>query len=370
MINTRPNKNTTRKHGQALLVFIVVLLLSVTMLVLSLAKSGIFQQKITGNEYRSSQAFEAAQAGLAFGVVYLNNNQASIIISTGGYLNTYSSASTNNVALSNGSKYTVTYTNPTQNNFSLIQLNSVGTSADGTASSTVREQVYLTPMPFSSSSYPLFAEGNVSMAGNTTITNMAKNETVLAGGSVNFAGNSTTVLSSGTSSNSSHTLLDVSQNNASISSMSSAAFFTATFGASSTSVQNNVAYTYTNSSNTDYSTTLNGLTGTSIWINQTGGTTATIAGNTVIGSAAKPVILIVNGNFSIAGNAIIYGLVYVSGNSQSAGNVSLTGALVAGGNVTDAGNFNLTYNSSILSSLQLGTGNFSIVTGSWDDFQQ
>jgi len=114
------------------------------------------------------------------------------------------------------------------------------------------------------------------------------------------------------------------------------------------------------------------MTGTSIWITQTGGSTADIAGNAVIGSAAHPVLIVVNGNLSISGNATIYGFIYVIGGVTTGflGNTAITGGVVSSDNMTITGNTTVVFSTTVLTNLQkeLNASYFAKVPGLWKDF--
>lgn len=370
MINLFLKKNS----GAATLIITVMLLVMSTMIVIFAANQGRLLSNITSNQLQSRQAYQAAQAGLEFGINYLQQNSAAILASpVGGYLAPYSNSSTTNVSLSNGSKFSITYSNPTANNYNLIQISSLGTSADGTSTKTVKQLVQFGSVLSAPPTVPLVSQGGLSMSGNSTIKNVSNNTTVELGGAVSITGNGNTQLSSGQSSTAGNIKSDVQQNVNSISSMTQSDFFATYFGTSATTVQNNIAHTYTNNSSTNYSSTLNGMTGTSVWINQTGGT-ASISGTTTIGSAASPVLLIVDGSLNISGNVTIYGFVFIIGPATAttdiSGNVGITGGLVTTDNFNMSGNTVLTYNSSVLSALQKTSSMsyYAKVPGTWSDF--
>jgi hypothetical protein len=115
------------------------------------------------------------------------------------------------------------------------------------------------------------------------------------------------------------------------------------------------------------------MTGTSIWINQTGSSTATISGNTTIGSLASPVILVVDGNLSLSGNVTIYGFVFVIGTNDItgvSGNANIIGGLATTDTLTMSGNTNVQYTPSIFTSLLTmpSMNYYAKVPGSWKDF--
>lgn len=94
-----------------------------------------------------------------------------------------------------------------------------------------------------------------------------------------------------------------------------------------------------------------------------------------IGTAANPVVLIVNGDlqFSTAG-VTIYGLVFNrlavgTANWTTAGAGQVTGAVVAEGGVGGSGTPTIVYDESVLRLLRTRNGSFVRVPGSWKDFR-
>lgn len=374
MINSFPNINRTRQAGAAALITAVILLVTSTLLIIFAAKFGIMQEKMAANMQRQNQAFEAAEAGLEFGINYLKTNESTILANpTNGFITAYSDNNTTNVALANGSHFSVVFTNPVANNYNLIQITSTGSSNDGSSTHVVSQQVQMGSTLLSPSNTPVITQGQAALSGSASITNTEYPSTLVSGNIASLSGSSKTILSSGTSSTPESISSDIQMNNAIISNMSANDFFATYFGNNTTIIQGNIANVYTNSTSTNYSSTLNGMTGTSIWINQTSGTTATINGNTTIGSASNPVLLIVNGSLSLSGNVTIYGYVFVMGGNDlttATGNISIIGGLATTGNMSMTGSVSVTYSSSTLRNLQNlpGMRYYAKVPGTWRDF--
>jgi hypothetical protein len=353
-----------------MLVLTVVLLFSATLIVLFAANHSVMQSKITSNQYRSQQAFEAAQAGLEFGISYLIQNNSAITGSpSGGYIPAYTSTNTTNVALANGSSFTISYSNPIASNYTLILIKSTGTSDDGTSTRVVQQLVQYGSYLLSPGSYTLVTLAQLSLSGNTTVTNTQTNNTIEAGSSVAGSGNFKTVTSSGTSSTSGNFGSDITQNVASLANTSPGDLFSDYFGMTTAQYQAKAAHSYTNNSN--YASTLNGMTGTTIWINQTSGS-ANFSGSTTIGSSSAPVLIVINGNLNISGNFTLYGFIFVLGASSAttnlSGNITITGGIATTDNVSASGNLTLTYDPSVLGSVQSATSYYAKVPGSWKDF--
>lgn len=360
-----------KQQGAATLIITIIALFTITLIVLFAGNFGVMQQKTTTNLYNSNQAYEAAEAGLEFAIPYLQKNQSTILANkSGGYLSPpYSDSSTTNVTLANGSQYSIVYSNPTANNYNLIKITVTGTSAGGAATRTISQLVQyggnLNTVPTST----LVSQGTVNLSGNTSIVNKETNSTIVSGTGVTLSGASATTTSTG-GSNKDNMGGDITQNNSALNTTTPSDLFANYFGVSSTVFKNNVTNYYSNSSDTNYSSTFNGMTGNIIWIDQTGGN-AVINGNVTIGSPTNPVILIVNGNLYLSGTPTIYGLIYEMGGATQTdvlGNVALNGGLITSGTLNVSGSTTITYSSSILNVLKDSNGYFAKVPGSWKDF--
>ncbi len=361
-----------KKRGAATLLFTVVLLTLSTLVVLFATNFAVMQGKITANLNRNLQAFEAAEAGLEFGINYLKVNSAAILANpVGGFIQPFSNASTTNVVLVNNSRFTIAYTNPVASNYTRISITSTGSSDDGTSTRVIRQEVGYGSVVANPPAVPLTSMSAVSLGGNSTVRNTISNTTIMAGQAVTISGSGQTVLGSGVSSTSGNILADIQQNAASLQSISQVDFFTTYFGVTMAGVKSNISNYYNNSSDTNYSSTLNGMTGTSIWIDQTGGT-AKINGNVTIGTADNPVLLIVNGNLDIMGDVVIYGFIFVLGETTTdlLGSVTLYGSMAAQSNINLTGKFNLNYDPTTLTNLrnQNALRYYAKVPGTWRDF--
>lgn len=361
-----------RHKGAATLVLTTVLMTLATLLIIFAANYGKLQSKSIANINRNQQAFEAAEAGLEFGINYLNTNNSTILASpSGGYIQPFSNSSVTNVALANGSQFSITYINPVANDYELIRITSVGTSDDATSTHTVSQLVKFGSMLLNAPTVPLISKSEISLGGNSQIINTYNSSTVQAGGTVDMSGSSSTILSSGTSSTAGNIQSDVQQNISSLSSMSDNDFFNSFFGLSPNGIKSGVTHYYENSSNANYGSDLSGKEGTSIWIEQTGGT-ATLNGNVTIGSTSNPVLLIVNGDIRFTGNVTIYGYIYVLGTSSTdlSGNVMVIGGMATTNELNATGSIQVVFSPTVLDNLQNnGTMRYyAKVPGSWKDF--
>jgi Tfp pilus assembly protein PilX len=371
MTNLFHNARIVKMTGAATLLMTVVSVVLITLVMFFAANYGVLQTRAGSNMNRQAQAFSAADAGMEYGINYLKQNSATVTGSpVGGYIS-YTNAGLTNVALANSSKFSVTYTNPTQNNYKFLLITATGTSDDGSATNIIKQQVYRGSVLASPPTVPLVSKGALSMSGSTDVTNLTSNTTIQSGSTVSLSGSAITKLASGLSSTSGNLKSDVLQNVSSISSMSQSDFFANYFGVPSNTVKGMVAHYYSNSSDTNYASTLNGMSGTSIWIEQTGGT-AKLGGSAVIGTAVNPVLLIVNGNLKMSGSLVINGLIFTTGTASTSvtGSVVLTGGFISSKGTTFSGSTLISYSASVMSALQSNSNllYYAKVPGSWKDF--
>lgn len=378
MINLFPNyqnkQRMFREQGGATFLIAIILLVVSTMIVIFAANIGRNYDKLVANQARSKEAYEAAEAGFEFGINYLKKQATTITANpVSGHIN-YSDSSTTNITLSNNSRYTVVYTNPIANNYNLILVTATGTNADNTATRVIQQQIQSQSILSNFGTNALTSKGVVNVGGNGIINNTLTNQTIETGLGVVISGSGSTIISTGTGSNASTMGSDVQQNSTTLANMSESDFFSSFFGTTNTaSVQSQMANYFSNSTDTNYNSTLSGKEGTSIWIDQTAGSTATINSNTTIGSAANPVLLVVNGNLSISGNVTIYGFVYIlgsSGISTLSGNITITGGLASTSDITISGNSSLTYDQTVLNNLTSNNAlkYYAKVSGTWRDY--
>lgn len=364
--------NSHHKHrGAVTLIFTVILLVLSTMIILFAANFGQMQSKVTANLHRNRQAFAAAEAGMEFGINYLLQNRATVTASASSGSINYSDSSMTNVTLANNSKFTVVFTNPTVNDYDLMLITSTGSSDDSSSTRVVKQLVKFGSLFKSVPSNPITGLKDIDLSGNSTIINLESNITLVSGGHVDLSGSSYTVLSSGVSSTPSHTGSDIKEEANGIHDQSQSDFFSNYFGVSEDTVKSNVTTYYSNSSTTNYSSTLNGLTGVTIWIDQSGGE-AVLNGNVTIGSPDNPVMLFVDGSLKLSGNLTFYGLIYSTKTSTQdiSGNIVLNGAFISAGKLNIKGNSQINYSSSILQGVQSQPylGYFAKIPGSWSDF--
>jgi Tfp pilus assembly protein PilX len=88
-----------------------------------------------------------------------------------------------------------------------------------------------------------------------------------------------------------------------------------------------------------------------------------------IGSATSPVLLVVEGALDFTTDITIHGLVYVrSADWVTAGSSTVRGAIIAEGNVSGAGTPQIVYDRALLESLRLTSGSIVRVPGGWRDY--
>jgi hypothetical protein len=368
------NKKIFRKDGKgaATFVFTLVLITLTSLIIIFAANYATLGSKASTNLNRNAQALEAAIAGMEFGINYLNQNNSVILASpSGGYLQPFSNGSTTNVTLANNSKYSITYTNPTANDYTVIKITSVGTSDDNSATRTVSQLVKFGSMLVNAPLTPLIAKDEIDLKGNSQIINTYNPNTIVSGGSTSISGSASTILNSGTSSTSGNIRSDIQQNSLLLASMTNNDFFATSFGVAPASVKSSAANYFQNSTNTNYRASLASLSGTSIWIEQTGGT-ASLTGNVTIGSPTNPVLLIINGDVNFSGNVTIYGFVFIYGSSETdlTGNVTIVGGIATTGELDATGSIQVVYSPSVLSNLQNNSSMryYAKIPGSWRDF--
>ena len=386
--------NLLRQRGAATLITSLVLLVTMTIVTIFVARSIVMEQRIYSNEYRSKQAFEAAEAGLDYGLKFVLDY--GVDRDKDDVLDTVMSAVT---TLPNGSDYMVTLSeiNP-PGDMTRIRVTSTGRSDDDTSIRKVSQVIGLLPAFPSVPGNPMTTKGSVVINGAGEVINPEGNATIWTGSnSVTFSGASgkTSIPDPSNpgqlidSSNSTVTGLDIVMNDTNLSSMTDDQFFKNFLGVDKNTYQNGYATLAVDGANVNNAWN-DASPGTDlarreiIWVdgdsdfsgNTTVGCTATVAGNTptteanciAAGGQVKPVIMVIDGNLQGSGTVKVFGLVYITGDFQGSGNLDVTGAVIMEGGVTGSGALDVRYSSSVLKQAGDTLGPPATIAGTWRDF--
>jgi len=362
------NPRLTFEHGAAILAITLILLFSLSLITFYGARVGVTEQKISANEYRAKQAFEAAQAGLEIGAAYLNNRiirkQVLTDADNDGLID-HQQVNITSGTLPNNTSYMITYNNDAwRNDLRLIEINSVGWSDDKSASANIRQALQVIPLLINITDAGVTSRENIIMDGNIELINTATDITAKAGGLVTLLGDSQATTSD-TGDN------GIEENNPELQGLlTNDDFFEYFFGVTkSDTLLQNIHITCNESSclNQDNEPVNPGeYPGENIWI--TGDTTI----DSNMGTEDHPVILIVDGNLTLAGDSSIWGLIYITENGHAIhapGNGHLHGALIAeNSNFLANGNLAIEYDVSAITPPKGGNGLFAKVAGTWRDF--
>lgn len=359
-------------NGFATIAISLVLLLGVSIIVLFSTKSAVSEQKVTSNDIRMKEAFEAASSGLNKGVMYLASNRADIIVDVSpadGYIDALPIADAAGGTLPNNATYSVTMTNPVAADMSIVTISSTGTSTDGTVTRTITQSYSskgaLNGMPPT----PFTARGAVNISGNLNIENMHTPTSIWSGGTVTYGGSAKSCNST-VCSNKSGKSGDAKESDPVLSGMSNDEFFQNFFKTNIDSLKQGSQVKFTSTANNNYSAKLDGLENKLIWIDQSGGGEVQINSNTVIGSPDKPVVLIMQGDVRLNGKLTVYGVVYIDNDWHNSGGGTLTvqGSTIINGDYSGVGTPDINYDPTILGKLESDIGYYTSIAGSWRDF--
>lgn len=417
-----PNR---RQRGAATLVVVMLLFFVISLVAAYASRNLIFEQRTSVNQYHSTQSFEAAEAGLEWAVAMLNSGRAgddclpttdtsrdnfrqrylTTNVTTGVVnrklaTNIWAACSFNGTAwqctcptlgLTAGSlpvvgpAFGVRFVNQLNKpgavraevngctSFDVVCITNVG---PGTASSCQSTLCSLLASHSGLKSPPIAAvtaRGDIS---GTALT--ASNPSQAAGGITLHAGG--TILASATLSSVPGTPPELSTrpSDSALALPADAGdclncTFTSVFGLRPVTYRQQPAAVQVDCTSTcnalDVNTALAANRGRIVWLKNAGGLTIDNTAD-IIGSAASPVLLVVEGPLTIAASANtsarIYGLVYAASAALNAGEIH--GALVSAGNVVGSGTAQVAYEADLLDLLRLTTGSFVPVPGGWRDF--
>lgn len=405
-----------RQLGFGTLVMSFVLLIVAVLIVYYSAATAINEQRLAANQVRTKQAFAAAQAGLDHALDYMK--YGGIDRNNDGVADTITNLT---LGTTNGpAKYRVSYcdtgstpppcpTTPAAltctapSSLTRVLVFSCGWSDDDSAIQKVTQVISGTPGTPSGGTppVPLISLGTANLlVGGASILNYFNDLTSWSGAT--FLGQSNTgktfVRDTSTNPTPSPTFdyrnvgnspgcnnppsgyvcstqgsdigHDVIEGDPNLASLTSDALFQASFGTTKANYRDYVAAwrvdltgTLANPNSTNVSS-LNGKSDMALWVQGN----ASIDGT--IGTATKPVILIVDGNLSLGANAVINGLVFVSGNLSANGTPTVYGSITVGGSANTTGNMKVVFDPfpSKGSNPYATIGAPTRVPGSWKDW--
>jgi Tfp pilus assembly protein PilX len=265
-----------------------------------------------------------------------------------------------------------------------------GWSDDGLGRTMISQSVGTLKGINSGPTNPLTAKGAVNVQGSATVTNYYNNLTVWSGGALSDIGNAgktfvrnptvappdaitpppapptscTTTANYVCTTDKNSTGPDVIDNDPTLGNITDAQMFTNYFGVASLAAYKATVATLPNITDGTVGS-LSGVLGQAIVVN--GNLSSNM--NFTIGSRDRPVVLIIDGNWTGGGNTTIYGVVYVTGNVDLAGTKTIYGGTVIEGNVAGTGSLDLIYDPVAVSNAANGVGRSGWVPGSWRDWK-
>lgn len=383
------------QHGLITLGVSLAILMLSTLVVFNVSNAILMEQKISNNEARAHQAFDAAEAGASAALKYIQDDpdvDGNGVVDPVFDTNADGVGDTNTATIGSGS-VTVTVTN--LGSMTSFLISSVGYSDDKSATRTIQQKtVTINPLP-NAPQNPLVTKSSIVMTGSASVHNPEGQSTIWSGGTVDLGSNNSTntQVPNQTAANypacmdtpltctmvdaSNRTVkgVDVIENDSSLAALTGAEFFQNFFGMSQATYKASMATITTTAASAATAADL--ATNEVIWV--TGNTTLngatvgcsqSVSGSGVCPSAKiKPSILIIDGNLELQGTPQFYGIVYVTGSLTARGNATIYGSIVVAGatSISNGGSLDVYFHSTALSGTALA-GNATGSAGTWRDF--
>ncbi len=365
------------QKGAATLLTSLILLFAITLITIYASRNIVTETQIAANDYRAKQAFEAAYAGLeqVMGDLKSNSNRDIIrdLDPKDGVIDSNEVAQPA-VALANGGSYVVTYSNPTPNDISLINIEVVGKSDDGVGTRTINRIMQITPLSVNLPDSAVRAGGNVSGGGSATVHNDDTNKTVVAAGTVSGPNTNTASNSSDPCSGNAkgYTTSDATKDGVFANDsntkklVNTGKFFEDIFKLSKDEVKELAEVMDCSATcSLDKDTIVETYAGSILWIDGD----VKLANNTSPANETpdKALIIIVTGDVDLSGGGKLYGLLY-AGSVSAVGTTQFHGSVVSEGDFGSNGNYCVNYDPDALNSSNEQSGPIAPVAGGWRDF--
>lgn len=401
-----------RQRGAAALPISVMLLFVAALILVVVSRTTLMEQRISANEIRAKQAFQAAQAGVDRALAYMQTK--------GGidkYINEDGSLGTDGIVddveyvaliapLDGSKQYLFAYCDPDippplgacQNTppdlptcgaaltepdkFSRPMILSCGWSDDMLAKRPIVVTSKLASFLKDAPDNPLISKGTLNVSGSATVTNYYNNLTIWTGETFTSIGNSGKTFvrnpigrdtpdplpppPSSCSTDDDYTCLtdkftkgpDIIDNDLSLHNITADEMFLNFFGVDFGTYKNGIA---TRTITSDQVSSIVGAKDEAIVI--TGNTTLP---NGTIGTTDQPVVIIIDGDW-LGGNVTLHGILYVRGNAAVAGNPEINGALSVAGAMTGTGSLDVIFDPFALENAS-ALSKAGVISGSWRDW--
>jgi len=403
------NRIPGRERGAATLIVAMVLLFSITLISILTARTTILETKISANEFRGKQAFEAADAGMQYAIAYLNSGGATrdgsgdpmVLTATLGNSTIYSTT-----LFDEDSDATTTGISTT-NCLAMLPIpefhvcvSSDGSSDDAAFTRTISQLALIASPLANPPNNPLTSKSIVDIRGSGSIINPEGNSTIWSGDNMAFTGASpktfvaspdvtatldgspneendvialkneldaagldSSLLNGIAETSTKDTIgFDIVADDANLASLTDDEFFENFFGYDPASY--NSSMVTTEIAGGKVAGSLSGLTNEVIRVDGD----AQVMSNITIGTVEEPVILIIDGDLFGAGKVTINGILYVRGDWTGAGRLEIRGGAVIEGQVNGKGNMDVIYSSMVLDQVGTNLQSSGPIPGTWRDF--
>lgn len=386
-----------QQRGVATLVTALTILMLSTLVSFSLAQAVAMERRSANNEVRAQQAFAAAEAGISAALAYLGGEPDR---DDDGHLDPVFDTNADGVGDTNAASVgaggvELVLEDLSGGALTRIRLTARGFSDDRSARRTLTQTVLtLNPLP-NAPMTPLTSGGGVVIAGAATLRNAQGHATLWSGAGLHVEASASlqthvanpgapdypdcialpstcelVLASSGVAPGA-----DIVDGDTALESLAADAFFTNVFGHDPATFE--AALVTLATTPLEFHSVSELLGREVVWVqgdtelrDSTLGCTVRISGNEPCPDARrKPVLVIVDGDATLAGTSHIYGLLYTTGSLKVRGMATVHGAVVAAGAVVVAasGDLVLDFDAGILAELARA-GVTTLQAGSWKDF--
>ena len=381
-----------RQRGAATLFIAMILLVAVTLSVTFTAQTTVTEIRMSANEVRAKQAFAQAQGALDYGLTKLLEDDVVAGTFSPSALSRVTYCDTASPGLPARSAIPATPGNLTCTAATVGETSATifacGWSDDNAALKCMVMLGGTADVINATPSNPLIARGGINVSGSATVTNYFNNLTIWTGMDLSNIGNSgktfvrdptipkpasnaaipappsncTSTASYVCTTDKDKTGPDVIANDTSLSMMTSDEFFAGFFGTERDFYQSSLVTMPVAAADANDGT-LDGVTNEVIWVEGN----VSFTGNKTIGTRDDPVILIINGDMSSAGNVTVYGLVYIAGDFSGTGSLETYGSAVVEDSVGGTGSLDVIYDPWALQGVG-GLGPTATFPGTWRDW--